>query len=136
MAPRRTYPHHDSQTRCKYAIINPMKIPTFLKHISATGLLILPTLLFAQQVGIKSPIEADNLSDLIYVIIRAVRLVVLPLIAIMIMWVGWKFIVAQGSPEKIKEARKMALYVFVGALIILSAEVLADIIGDTVDSLN
>jgi NADH:ubiquinone oxidoreductase subunit 4 (subunit M) len=54
----------------------------------------------------------------------------------MIMWVGWKFIVAQGSPEKIKEARKMALYVFVGALIILSAEVLADIIGDTVDSLN
>lgn len=46
-------------------------------------------------------------------------------IVLMTVFVGYKFVVAQGKPEALKEARTMLLWTVIGALILLGANGIA-----------
>jgi hypothetical protein len=54
----------------------------------------------------------------------------------MIVFVGYKFIAAQGNSTKIEEARNMLLWTVVGALILLGAQAIAMGIQATVTALT
>lgn len=108
-----------------------MNLKKLKTHLAVSAVLFLPVLAFA-QIGIKNPIEANDLSDVVAIIVRAVRMVAIPFIVLAFMWSGWKFIVAQGSPDKLSSAKKNLTYVFIGALVILSAELLAAIVANTI----
>lgn len=58
------------------------------------------------------------------------------LIVLMVVFVGYKFVVAQGAPAKIEEARKMLLWTLVGALILLGAKAISLGIVATVQALG
>jgi hypothetical protein len=60
----------------------------------------------------------------------------LPVIAIAIVYVGFKFVMAQGSSDKINEAKEAFLWVVIGAAIVLGAIVIRTIIMGTVESLK
>ena len=93
--------------------------------------LLLPGLLLAQGLGIKNPIEADSLTDLISAVVQAVRFVAIPFIVLAIMYSGWLFILAQGNAEKLTAARNTLKWVILGAFIILSAELISGVIAAT-----
>lgn len=57
-------------------------------------------------------------------------------VVLMLVFVGYKFVVAQGDPGKIAEARSMLLWTIVGALILLGAQALALGIQATVNALS
>ncbi len=57
-------------------------------------------------------------------------------IVLMLVFVGYKFVAAQGSPEKIKEARNMLLWTVIGALVLLGAQAIAMGIQATVTALT
>lgn len=57
-------------------------------------------------------------------------------IVLMVVFVGFKFVVAQGAPEKIREARDMLLWTIIGALILLGAKAIALAIQTTVAALG
>jgi hypothetical protein len=57
-------------------------------------------------------------------------------VVLMLVFVGYKFVVAQGEPAKIAEARSMLLWTIVGALILLGAQALALGIQATVNALS
>ncbi|MDD2657552.1 MAG: hypothetical protein PHD04_02740 [Candidatus Pacebacteria bacterium] len=57
------------------------------------------------------------------------------IVILMLVYVGFKFVTAQGEPGKISEARQMLLWTVVGALILLGAKIIAMGILATVNAL-
>jgi heme/copper-type cytochrome/quinol oxidase subunit 2 len=58
------------------------------------------------------------------------------IVILMMVFVGYKFVVAQGEPAKITEARAMLLWTVVGALILLGSQAIAIGIKATVQALS
>jgi hypothetical protein len=57
-------------------------------------------------------------------------------VTLMVVWVGYKFVVAQGNSEKISEARNMLLWTVIGALVLLGAQAISLGIQATVTALT
>ncbi len=57
-------------------------------------------------------------------------------VVLMVVYVGYKFVTAQGNESKISEARTMLLWTVVGALILLGAKAIALAIQATAQSLG
>jgi len=58
------------------------------------------------------------------------------IVILMLVYVGFKFVTAQGSDSALTEARKMLLWTLVGALVLLGAKVIAIGIQATVQALS
>ena len=56
----------------------------------------------------------------------------LPVITVFIVYSGFLFVTAQGNQSKLENAKRNFFFVVLGALLILSAWILANIIGGTV----
>ena len=85
-------------------------------------------------VGLRNPIEgtAGSIDELIAVILGFVVAVGTPIVVIMIIFSGFKFVAARGKPEEISKAKSSLIWVLVGAAIILGATVLKSVITGTV----
>lgn len=57
-------------------------------------------------------------------------------IILMLVFVGYKFVAAQGSDSKLIEARNMLLWTVIGALVLLGAQAIASAIQATVTALG
>lgn len=71
------------------------------------------------------------LMDILQVVVSIGSIVVM----LMLIYVGFKFVVARGDPNKISEARTALLWTVVGALVLLGAEAIAQGIQATVSAL-
>lgn len=104
-------------------------------------LIVLPAIIFVPvafamaQAKLESPFVYKTVSDFISAVLRAVVYLSMPVIALFIMYAGFKYILARGNPGAIDEAHKNFLYVIIGALLILGAWVLATLIGGTISQL-
>jgi heme/copper-type cytochrome/quinol oxidase subunit 2 len=58
------------------------------------------------------------------------------IVILMTVFVGYKFVVAQGKPDKIEEAKKMLLWTIIGALVLIGAKVISAGILATVQALG
>lgn len=99
------------------------------------AILLAPVFFAAAQAKLESPFVYKTVSDFISAVLRAVVYLSMPIIALFIMYAGFKYIIARGNPGAIDEAHKNFLYVIIGALLILSAWVLATLIGGTISQL-
>ena len=72
------------------------------------------------------------LGDILSFVIRIGTIVVI----LMLVFVGYKFVEAQGAPGKIEEARKMLLWTVIGALVLLGAQAIASAISATVQAIG
>ncbi len=72
------------------------------------------------------------LGEILKFIIRIGTIVVI----LMVVYVGFKFVTAQGEPGKITEARTMLLWTVIGALVLLGAQAIAMAIQATVQALG
>ena len=61
--------------------------------------------------------------------------IAVPIITVFIVYSGFLFVTAQGNQAKLETAKRNFLYSILGALLILGAWVLAQIIGSTVTEL-
>lgn len=68
-------------------------------------------------------------------VLKAVALIGLPIIALFIVYAGFKYVLARGKEGPLQEAHKNLGYVIIGAFLILGAWVLATLIGGTVSQL-
>src|SRR3989344_9005547 len=57
-------------------------------------------------------------------------------VILMMVFVGYKFVVAQGAPDKIREARDALLWTLIGALILLGSKAIAFGIEKTVQAIS
>jgi hypothetical protein len=91
----------------------------------------------AQTTGanLTNPIKVDSVGGFLKSIFTVITRLGVIVISVAIVFVGFKFIVAQGNPEALKSARRNALYVFIGAALVLGAEVITAVLTDTADKL-
>ena len=89
------------------------------------------------SIVIKNPFKADNINELIEVLIDDILIPVGGVIAVlMIMWAGFLYVTARGKPDKIKTANQALLWAVVGAGILLGAWVISGAIGATIKQLQ
>lgn len=80
--------------------------------------------------------DIDTIPKFINELIKIVLYVGIPIVALAIIYTGFLFVEAQGSPEKITKAKKALLYTLIGAVLLLGAFVIANAIGKTVDEIK
>jgi TRAP-type C4-dicarboxylate transport system permease small subunit len=95
-----------------------------------------PLYAFAADATLENPLAFDTLTEFLRRILQLVALIGFPLIVLFIVYIGFKFIAAEGKPEKIAEAQKLLFWALVGALIVLGAEALSLAIQGTVEQLQ
>lgn len=72
------------------------------------------------------------LNSILEIVIRIGAIIVI----LMLVYVGYLFVIAEGEPGKISEARQMLLWTVVGALILLGSQAIAIGIKATVQALS
>ncbi len=111
------------------------------------GILIHPNAVFAQNEGPSGPGSGVELFEnplgpikdiqtLIDKILGIVVKVGLPIVAISIIYVGFLFVIARGSDEKLKQAKEAFVYTMIGGAIVLGAFVISKAIKATVDEIK
>jgi uncharacterized membrane protein len=76
----------------------------------------------------------NTLQDAIPVLLDLFIQLMMPIIALFIIFTGYTFATAKGDPAQIKKARMMLTYVVVGTMIILTAKGVAMAIQATIGS--
>ena len=95
----------------------------------------LPSFMLAETInsGLNNPI-GDNTGDL-YALVNAVLRVVVSIgtlvVVLAVVYAGFLFIAARGNPEKINQAKSVFLWTVVGAIVLLGAEILSQVIQNT-----
>ena len=86
---------------------------------------------------LKNPLGAGTslnalLADILQFVVRIGSIVVI----LMLVYVGFLFVVARGNPGEISKARNALLWTIIGALVLLGAEAIAQGIQATVQALS
>ena len=84
-----------------------------------------------------NPVKADSLTGLFDNVLSQVIIPVSIVIAVMfIIWAGLKFVMAQGNAGEIEKARQNLIYVLIGVALVIGAEVILDLLLNTVTEIT
>jgi uncharacterized membrane protein YjfL (UPF0719 family) len=83
-------------------------------------------------VRIENPLEADSITEFFLDIIQILLIFAVPIIVFFIILSGFKLVTAQGNDAQISEGKRAFLYALIGALLILGAYVILEVIQQTV----
>lgn len=92
--------------------------------------------LLVRAAELQSPLKFPDLSSLIEGLLRSIVYVSFPIISLFVVYAGFKFLTAQGNETKLTSAKENIRYVILGALLILGAWALAQLLGGTVNELR
>lgn len=85
-------------------------------------------------VKIDNPLEAENITDFFLELIQIILIFAVPIIVFFIILSGFNMVTAQGDTTKLQTAKRAFLYAIIGALLILGAYVILEVIQNTVNS--
>ncbi len=85
---------------------------------------------------IQNPLGVGSFCGLVKKLLQVAIQIGIPVAVLFIVYAGFKFVVAQGNPEKLAEARHNFLWTIIGIAIFLSAWLLATVIANTVNQLG
>lgn len=85
---------------------------------------------------LDNPLGFRTIEEFLIGILNVIVTIAFPVIVLFIVFIGFKFIAAQGNAEKLKEVRQYFFWAIVGALIILGAQALSLAIQGTVSQLS
>lgn len=87
---------------------------------------------------IKNPLGEDlkDIPSFIKKMIEIILTVGVPILVLAIIYVGFKFVEAQGNSDKIKKAKESLWNTLIGGALLLGAFVIAEAIGKTVDDIK
>jgi hypothetical protein len=85
---------------------------------------------------LDNPLGVNSFCALVVKLVQAVMIIGIPIAILFIVWVGFKFVIAQGDTGKLKEARRNFLNVVIGLSIFIGATLIANIIVNTLQQLG
>jgi hypothetical protein len=85
--------------------------------------------------ALVNPLQVDSLEELFGKILDAIIQIGTMVLVLMIVFVGFKFVVARGNPEEISSARSALMWTVIGGLILLGAKAIQLVITETVGNL-
>lgn len=100
-------------------------------------LFVFPTSVSAQETDkVSNPLEADNIGQFLLDVVDVITTLAVPVIAVMIIYAGFLFVTAGGDETQIEDAKSTALYVAIGAAIILGADLIIAVLENTASSIG
>ena len=84
---------------------------------------------------LSNPLQACDLATLLVEVLGYVVKIGAIFLVLMIVLVGFQFVMAQGNPEAVQKARSSLLWTAVGGILLLGAQAIASVIAATVQSL-
>lgn len=91
---------------------------------------------FVAAAELKNPLEARSIAELIEGLLRSIVYIALPLISLAIVYSGFKFVIAQGNESELSKAKQNFYFVVLGAILILGAWAISQLIGNTINQLR
>jgi hypothetical protein len=85
---------------------------------------------------LQNPLGVCSISDLIALLLKAAIAIGIPIAVLFIVWAGFKFILARGSPGELSEARANLIAVVIGIAIFVGASLIANVIISTLHQLG
>lgn len=85
---------------------------------------------------LENPLNVSSLPELLNAILRGVVEIGAILLTVMIVYVGFLFVAAQGNEEKIRSARSALVWTVIGGLILLGASAISAVIQATVGTIT
>lgn len=87
--------------------------------------------------GLCNPLkDINSFEDLLAKILEAVVQIGFIFVTLALVWVGFKFVAAQGREEELRNAKAALLWTVIGALILLGIQAIASVIQETAKSLT
>lgn len=86
--------------------------------------------------SIQNPLKVDSFCKLVEIILQALMVIGLPVAVLFLVWVGFKFILAQGDPGKLTDARRNLFNTVIGIAIFLGAWTIAIVLSNTMKALG
>lgn len=80
-------------------------------------------------------IDIDTVSELLLALFEIVTEIGAVVLAVMIVYTGYLFVVAQGKDAELTKAKESLRWVLIGGALVLGAWVLAEAIGETIKNL-
>lgn len=102
-------------------------------------LLGIPNFVFSATAGegitvkLNNPLKMNSLEELLIAILNLVMVLMVPIIVFFIILAGFKYVTARGNASTIGEATRALTYAIIGAVIILGAVAISQMIKSTVD---
>lgn len=94
-----------------------------LKPLQTILGMLVPHAYAADQQYLPNPLGVTNLYDFILLAVRfAVRFFLYPALIVIWVWSGFSFVLAQGNPEGLKNARKWLLWAFVTTIVVFMVQ--------------
>jgi hypothetical protein len=89
------------------------------------------------NIKLRNPLSgANTIEDVIKKFMGAIVRIAIPFIIIFFIWSGLSFILAQGNPTKVTQAKNMFLNTVIGMLLILGAWTITNAIIGTINTLT
>lgn len=116
-----------------------MKIFNKIKFIFCL-IVLLPALVYGDEnqsnisIELKNPLVVGSIQDLLVAILNIVMILMIPVIVFFIIYAGFLYVTARGNAEQVKQATRALTYAIIGAILIIGAFAIAEIIKATVDS--
>lgn len=83
-----------------------------------------------------NPLKVNSIGDLIALLLHAAIIIGIPIAVLFIVWAGFKFILARGSPSELGEARNNLVATLIGVAIFIGASLIANVIIATLQQLG
>jgi hypothetical protein len=90
----------------------------------------------AGEGSLQNPLAFNSIAEFVSKALQALVYIALPVVGFFILLSGFYFISAQGNQEKLGKAKTNFMWVIVGAILILGAWALSELIGGTIDQLR
>ena len=80
---------------------------------------------------LQNPLNASSIQEVILLAVDLAIYIGTAFAVLVLIFIGFKFVLAQGNPEKLKEARRWFLWVIVGLAILIISKVMVEIVKNT-----
>ena len=85
---------------------------------------------------LQNPLGVSSICELIGLLLKAAIAIGIPIAVLFIVWAGFKFILARGSPGELTEARNNLIATLIGIAIFIGASLIANVIIATLHQLG
>ncbi len=107
----------------------------------SSAIILLPSLVLAQNprsipTRLENPLSVGSIQDLLVAILNIVMILMIPVIVFFIIYAGFLYVTARGNAEQIKQATRALTYAIIGAILVVGAFAIAEIVRATVSSFS
>lgn len=94
---------------------------------------------FSLNVRVMNPLGDSpntNFESILARILDLVQKIALPIVVLMVIYSGFKYVIARGNPEAVEKAHQSLTWTLVGAAVLLGANLISSLLVDTVKNLS